>query len=65
MSSSQDRVGRVVNHKDYYLRGGDLNVLVSPRVFIGPRLSILIWGQRCRSATITTAYTVSSSTVNR
>jgi len=28
MSSSQDRVGRVVNHKDYYLRGGDLNVLI-------------------------------------
>ncbi|KAG1741465.1 uncharacterized protein EDB91DRAFT_1052552 [Suillus paluster] len=28
MNSSQDRVGRVIHHKDYYLRGGDLNVLI-------------------------------------
>lgn len=30
MASSQDHVGRVIQHKDYFLRGGDLNVLVSP-----------------------------------
>ncbi|KAG1729708.1 hypothetical protein EDB19DRAFT_110073 [Suillus lakei] len=28
MSSSQDRVGRVIHHKDYYLRGGDMDVLI-------------------------------------
>ncbi|KAG2137431.1 uncharacterized protein EDB93DRAFT_1091189 [Suillus bovinus] len=28
MSSPQDRVGRVIHHKDYYLRGGDMNVLI-------------------------------------
>lgn len=29
MASSQDNVGRVIPHKDYFLRGGDMKVLVS------------------------------------
>lgn len=33
MSSSQDRVGRVIHHKDYYLRGGDMNVLIGNHLY--------------------------------
>ncbi|KAG2146303.1 hypothetical protein DEU56DRAFT_731744 [Suillus clintonianus] len=33
MSSSQDRVGRIIQHKDYYLRGGDLNVLIGNHLY--------------------------------
>ncbi|KAG1815163.1 uncharacterized protein BJ212DRAFT_1273198 [Suillus subaureus] len=33
MSSSQDRVGRVINHKDYYLRGGDMSVLIGNHLY--------------------------------
>lgn len=33
MSTSQDRVGRVIHHKDYYLRGGDMNVLIGNHLF--------------------------------
>ncbi|OAX40618.1 hypothetical protein K503DRAFT_714161 [Rhizopogon vinicolor AM-OR11-026] len=33
MASSQDHVGRVIPHKDYFLRGGDLNVLVGNHLY--------------------------------
>lgn len=31
---SSHGVSRVVHHKDFYLRGGDMTVLVSPDVFV-------------------------------
>lgn len=33
MNSSQDRLARVINHKDYYLRGGDMNVLIGNHLY--------------------------------
>lgn len=33
MSSSQERMGRIINHKDYYLRGGDMSVLIGNHLY--------------------------------
>lgn len=33
MSSSQEGMSRVIHHKDYYLRGGDMNVLIGNHLY--------------------------------